>query len=99
MDEINLPWKPLPHPASLYLFSETSILGPYHVHRHVASHVARCDPVQHSSPSYSTQALGSHVENGTEKRHLWANKVGKGDGRVNVAAADMANWLDEGGSC
>ena len=79
--------------------SETSILGPYRVHCHVASHVARCDSIQHSGPSHGTQALGGHVENGAEKRHLRANKVGKGNGRVNVTAADMANGLDEGGSC
>lgn len=85
--------------STLPFIVETAIVGSYRVHCHVASHVARCDPVQHSSPSYCPQALGSHVENGTEKRHLWANKVGKGDGRVDVATTDVANRLDEGGSC
>lgn len=83
----------------LHLFPETSLFGLYRVHCHVASHVAWCDPIQHSSPGYSTQALGSNVENGSEKRHLWADKVGKSDGRVDVAAADVADGLDEGSGC
>lgn len=71
----------------------------YCVHGHVASHVARCDSVQHRSPSDSAQALGNDVEEGAEKRHLWTDKVGEGDCRVDVAAADVADGLDEGGGC
>ena len=83
----------------LDLFSETSLLVSYRVHCHVSSHVSGCDTVQHGGPSYSAQALGGHVENGAEKRQLWANQVGEGDSRVNVAAADVADGLDERGSC
>lgn len=70
----------------------------YRVHGHVSSHVAGRDPVQHGGPSQGPQALGGHVEDGPEQRHLRPDQVGEGDGGVDVAAADVADGLDEGGS-
>lgn len=75
----------------------TLSLDIYHVHCHVASHVPRRYPVQHCSSRHGAQALRKDVKKGTEKRHLWTDKVGKGNRRVDVAAADVANGLDEGG--
>ncbi|TNN73095.1 hypothetical protein EYF80_016581 [Liparis tanakae] len=56
-----------------------------------------CRRTEDGGPGHGPQALGDHVENGAEKRQLRADEVGEGDGGVNVAAADVADGLDEGG--
>lgn len=71
----------------------------YCVESQVAPHVAWRYPIQHSGPSQSPQTLGTDVEEGAEQGHLRADQVSKCDGRIDVAAADVAYGLDEGGSC
>lgn len=72
---------------------------PYRVESHVAPHVVGGDPIEHSGPGHGPQDLGSPVEKSAEQGHLGTHQVGKGDGRVNVAATNVTNGLDHGGSC
>ncbi len=71
----------------------------YRVQAKIASHIARCDPIQHSGSSQSSQALSTDVEERTKQGQLGANQVGERDSRVDVATADVTDGLDECGSC
>ncbi|KAG9340275.1 hypothetical protein JZ751_021722 [Albula glossodonta] len=51
----------------------------------------------HGGAGQGAQHLRHDVEEGAEQGHLRADQVGEGDGRVDVAAADVAHGLDERG--
>ncbi len=51
----------------------------YRVQAKIASHIARCDPIQHSGSSQSSQALSTDVEERTKQGQLGANQVGERD--------------------
>lgn len=69
----------------------------YRVEGQVSPHVAGGDAVEHGGAGQRTQTLGDDVEESPEQGHLGANQVGKGDSRVDVSSADVADGLDEGG--
>jgi len=71
----------------------------YRVQGQIASHVGWRDPIQHRGSSQRAQALSTDVEESTKQGHLGANQVGERDGWVDVATADVADGLDECGSC
>lgn len=71
----------------------------YCVKSQVAPHVGRRHPVQYSSTSQRPQTLSTDVEESTEQGHLGADQEGESDGRVDMATTDVANGLNERGSC
>lgn len=69
----------------------------YRVECQVSSHVAGCNPIEHSSASQCSETLGDDVEESPEQGHLGADQVGEGDSWVDVSSTDVANGLDQGG--
>lgn len=62
-----------------------------------ASSGCRRDQVQDSSAGYGSQTLSQHVEDGLRQAELSGHQHGRGDGRVDVSAADVAETLHHGG--
>lgn len=85
-----------------FLFKKKNLMSlaqlTYCVESHVAPHVARRHPVQNSSTRQCPHTLCTDVEESTEQGHLGADQVGEGDGRVDMATADVTDGLDERGS-
>lgn len=67
----------------------------YCVESQVAPHVTWRHSVQNSSTRKRPQTLSADVEESTEQGHLGADHIGEGDGRVDVATADVTDGLDE----
>lgn len=62
-----------------------------------ASSSCRRDEVQDPSTGYGSQTLSQHVEDRLRQAQLSGHHHGRGDGRVDVSAADVAETLHHGG--
>lgn len=62
-----------------------------------ASSGCRRDEVQDPSASYGSQTLSQHIERRLRQAQLSGHHHGRGDGRVDVSAADVAEALHHGG--
>lgn len=81
------------------IFGKTVVLRSYCYHSNAkrASDSSGCDEVENPCPCHSAQALRHHVEYGFGQAQLPGDHHGRGDCRVDVAAANVAEALYHGG--